>query len=146
MPLLKRKTRRDNDFIDIIKAVHFWTAFFYSYLCKMETQRQKKIARLLQKDLGEILSEYARNKYGNVLITVTKVHPTQDLSIAKIYLSLFAVADKKQLLKDIQNSSKEFRLLLGNRVRHQLRVVPELSFYEDDSLDYIEKIDNLLQQ
>ena len=112
----------------------------------METQRQKKVARLLQKDLGEILSELARNKYGNILITVTKVQPTPDLSIAKVYLSLFAVADKKHLLKEIQNSGKEIRLLLGNRIRHQVRVVPELIFYEDDSLDYIEKIDNLLQE
>ncbi|MDR0365013.1 MAG: 30S ribosome-binding factor RbfA [Bacteroidales bacterium] len=112
----------------------------------MESQRQQKIARLLQKDLGEILSEKARNNYGNVLITVTKVHVTSDLSIAKIYLSLFAVADKKALLKGIQNSHKEIRLLLGNRIRHQLRVVPELAFFEDDTLDYIENIDNLLRQ
>lgn len=112
----------------------------------MESQRQQKIAKLLQKDLGEILSEQARNRYGNVLITVTKVHVTSDLSIAKVYLSLFAVADKKALLKAIQNSTKEVRLLLGNRIRHQLRVVPELVFIEDDTLDYLEKIDDLLKQ
>jgi ribosome-binding factor A len=112
----------------------------------METQRQKKIARLLQKDLGEIVSNMARDKMPNAMITVTKVIPTSDLSIAKVYLSLFTLSDKQQVLKEITKHEKEIRRQLGNRVRHQLRVVPELLFFEDDSLDYIEKIDSLLQQ
>lgn len=133
------------DILVLLLFLHFQLSIF-TYLCNMESQRQQKIAKLLQKDLGEILSEQARNRYGNVLITVTKVHVTSDLSIAKVYLSLFAVADKKALLKAIQNSTKEVRLLLGNRIRHQLRVVPELVFIEDDTLDYLEKIDDLLKQ
>ena len=110
----------------------------------METQRQKKIARLLQKDLGEIVANLVRNKMTNVMATVTKVIPTSDLSIAKVYLSLFAVSDKQQTLKEITKHEKGIRHQLGNRIRHQLRVVPELLFFEDDSLDYIEKIDSLL--
>ncbi|MCL2510676.1 MAG: 30S ribosome-binding factor RbfA [Bacteroidales bacterium] len=112
----------------------------------METQRQKKIARLLQKDLGEIISNLVRDKMLNVMVTVTKVIPTSDLSIAKVYLSLFAVTDKQRTLQEIVRHDKEIRHQLGNRIRHQLRVVPELLFFEDDSLDYIEKIDSLLQQ
>ncbi|MCL2041956.1 MAG: 30S ribosome-binding factor RbfA [Bacteroidales bacterium] len=112
----------------------------------METQRQKKIARLLEKDLGEIMSNLVRDRMSNVMVTVTKVIPTSDLSLAKVYLSLFTVSDKQQTLKEITKYEKEIRHQLGNRVRHQLRVVPALLFFEDDSLDYIEKIDTLLQQ
>jgi ribosome-binding factor A len=112
----------------------------------MESQRQKKVARLLQKDLGEIVSNLVRGRMLNVMVTVTKVIPTSDLSIAKVYLSLFTVADKQQTLKEITKYEKEIRHQLGNRVRHQLRIVPELLFFEDDSLDYMEKIDSLLQQ
>ena len=112
----------------------------------MESQRQKKVARLLQKDLGEIVSNLVRDKIPNVMVTVTKVIPTTDISIAKVYLSLFTVSDKQQTLKEITKHEKEIRHQLGNRVRHQLRVVPELHFFEDDTLDYIEKIDTLLQQ
>ena len=112
----------------------------------METQRQKKIARLLEKDLGEIMSNLVRDRMSNVMVTVTKVIPTSDFSLAKVYLSLFTVSDKQQTLKEITKYEKEIRHQLGNRVRHQLRVVPALLFFEDDSLDYIEKIDTLLQQ
>jgi ribosome-binding factor A len=82
----------------------------------------------------------------NVMVTVTKVIPTSDLSIAKVYLSLFTVADKQQTLQEIIKHEKEIRHQLGNRIRHQLRVVPELLFFEDDTLDYMEKIETLLQQ
>jgi len=112
----------------------------------MESQRQKKVARLLQKDLGEIVSNLVRDRMHNVMVTVTKVIPTSDFSIAKVYLSLFTVADKQQTLKEITKYEKEIRHQLGNRIRHQLRIVPELLFFEDDTLDYIEKIDSLLQQ
>jgi ribosome-binding factor A len=112
----------------------------------METQRQKKVARLLQKDLGEIVSNLVRDRMTNVMVTVTKVIPTSDFSIAKVYFSLFTVADKQQILKEITKYEKEIRHQLGNRIRHQLRIVPELLFFEDDTLDYMEKIDSLLQQ
>ena len=112
----------------------------------MESQRQKKVARLLEKDLGEIVSNLVRNKMINAMVTVTKVIPTSDLSTAKVYLSLFTILDKQQILKEITKCEKEIRYQLGNRIRHQLRVVPALLFFEDDTLDYIEKIDSLLQQ
>jgi len=112
----------------------------------METQRQKKVARLLQKDLGEIVSNFVRDKMLNAMITVTKVIPTSDFSIAKVYLSIFTAADKQRTLQEIVKHEKEIRHQLGNRIRHQLRIVPELLFFEDDTLDYMEKIETLLQQ
>lgn len=112
----------------------------------METIRQERINNLLQKDLGEIFQVELRHVSRGAMITVTKVRVTSDLSIAKVYLSLFATPDKDALLKSIRGHTKEIRGKLGKRIRHQLRVVPNLSFYIDDSLDYIENLDNLLNK
>ena len=111
----------------------------------MESQRQQKISKLLQKDLGEIFQIELHHVTRGAMVSVTKVNVTPDLSSAKVYLSLFAAKDRPALMKNISKHSKEIRGKLGNRVRHQLRVVPELHFYEDDSLDYIENIENLLK-
>jgi ribosome-binding factor A len=110
----------------------------------METTRQQKISRLVQKDLGEILQQKGQNMFGGVLITVTKVNVTKDLSVAKAYLSLFTTSDKEVMLETIRQHTREIRYELGHRVRNQLRVIPELHFFLDDSLDYIERIDDLL--
>ena len=112
----------------------------------MESERQRKINKLLQKDLGVIFQLESRNIVGTgAMITVTKVSVTKDLSIAKVYLSLFAAPDKEILIKQIQRKKSAFRNLLASKVRHQLRVVPDLVFELDDSLDYIENIDKLLK-
>lgn len=110
----------------------------------MESTRQLKISRLLQKDLGEIFQRESRNLAQGAMITVTKVHVTPDLAIAKVFLSLFATEDKSSLLKHIQKHGKEIRFNLGKRIGKQIRVVPELVFYLDDSLDYIDNIERLL--
>ena len=110
----------------------------------MESKRQEKISRLIQRDLSEIFTLESRNLFNSSMITVTKVVITPDLSIARVYLSLFATADKEALLTTIKTHTKLLRGQLGNRIHLQLRVIPELHFYIDDSLDYIEKIDNLL--
>ena len=112
----------------------------------MQTERQKKIGRLLQKDIGEIILELGRRNSESALITVTKIQVTSDLSIAKVYLSIYATIDKNKVLKNVQAQAKEIRYILGGRIRHQLRIVPELMFFEDDTLDYIENIDKLLKQ
>jgi ribosome-binding factor A len=78
------------------------------------------------------------------LVTVTKIQVSPDLSIAKTFLSLFATVDKTALMADFKKHSGEIRGKLGHRIRHQLRVVPDLHFYLDDSLDYIENINHLL--
>ena len=110
----------------------------------MESKRQEKISRLIQRDLSEIFTLESRNLFNSSMITVTKIVVTSDLSIAKVYLSLFATPDKEAMLTIIKSHTKLLRGQLGNRIHLQLRVIPELHFYIDDSLDYIEKIDNLL--
>jgi ribosome-binding factor A len=112
----------------------------------METKRQNKISKLLQKDIGSILQLESRNLFGGAMITVTKVNVTPDLTLAKIYVSIFASKDNDECIKSIRIHSKEIRHQLAQRVKHQLRAVPELNFYLDDSLDYIENIDNLLNE
>ncbi len=111
----------------------------------MESKRQEKISRLIQRDLSEIFTLESRNIFNNSMITVTKVNVSSDLSIAKVYLSLFATPDKEALLASIKEHTKVLRGQLGQRIHLQLRVIPALQFYLDDSLDYIEKIDNLLK-
>jgi ribosome-binding factor A len=111
----------------------------------MESKRQERIQKLLQRDLGEIFQREIGHVTQNAMVTVTKVYVTPDLSLARIYLSLFATRDKAALMQRIAKSTKEIRRKLGERIRHQLRVVPELQFFEDDSLDYIDRIDKLLK-
>lgn len=112
----------------------------------MESTRQSKISRLLQKDLSDIFQREGRNLFGHAMITVTKVHVTSDLSIAKVYLSLFTTTDKNDTLKFIKFHTKEIRFKLGQRIGKQVRVIPDLQFFLDDSLDYIEKIEKLLDK
>lgn len=111
----------------------------------METTRQAKIARLLQKELSEILRLQTAKTHGT-LVSVSAVRISPDLSIAKAYLSIFPSAKAQEILDNINRSAKTIRYELGQRVRLQLRKIPELAFYLDDSLDYIENIDNLLHK
>ena len=111
----------------------------------MESTRQQKIARLIQKDLGVIFQQESRNLFEGALITVTKVQVSRDLAIAKVFLSLFITTDKQVLLEKIRHHGREVRYMLVKQVSQQLRVMPELHFFLDDSLDYIENIDNLLK-
>ena len=110
----------------------------------METTRQQKISRMLQKELGEIFLLYARELQGT-LITVTSVRISPDLGIARTHLSIFPSNKSAEVLEKVNADSKAIRFDLGKRVRHQLRIVPELFFHVDDSLDYLENIDNLLK-
>ena len=111
----------------------------------METTRQQKVARLLQKELAAILQKEGKSIYGSALITVTQVSVSKDFSFARVYLSIFGAKDKEQLLKNIETNKKEIRFRLGQNIKNQLRIVPELVFEEDNTLDYIENIDNLLK-
>jgi ribosome-binding factor A len=112
----------------------------------METIRQNKISRLIQKEMGEMFQMELGNIRGHAMITVTQVNVTKDLSIARIYLSLFATDDKKALFERILVNQREIRHLLAMRVKKQLRVVPDLEFHIDDTLDYIQHIEDLLKQ
>ena len=111
----------------------------------MESTRQAKIARLLQKELSEIFRRQTAKTHG-VLVSVSQVRVSPDLSIARAYLSVFPSGKSAEILAEINRSAKTIRYELAQIVRHQLRKTPELSFYLDDSLDYIENIDNLLKE
>lgn len=110
----------------------------------MESTRQAKIARLLQKELSEILRVQTAKTHG-ILVSVSAVRVSPDLSIAKAYLSIFPSEKGNEILENIKRNAKTIRYELAGKVRFQLRKTPELAFYLDDSLDYIENIDNLLK-
>ena len=113
----------------------------------METNRQKKIGALLQTDLVDILQgEIRKNGISNLIISVSKVNVTSDLSIAKVYLSVFPSEKGPELLAGIKSNAVLIKHDLSQRVKLQLRRVPNLIFFIDDSLDYIEKIDNALSR
>jgi ribosome-binding factor A len=112
----------------------------------MDSVRQNKIARLLQKELASILQAENRNILPGKLITVTVVRVSPDLGLAKVYLSIFPHKPDEDNLAPVNGHSKMIRSILGNNIRHQVRVIPELVFYIDDSMDYVEKIDRLLKK
>jgi len=111
----------------------------------MESTRQQKISRLIQKEIGLILQQEFQSICSGALVTVTKATITSDLSVARIHLSLFATKDKAALLENIRKHTREIRHHLGQRVHNQLRIIPDLQFLLDDSLDYIDNIDQLLK-
>jgi ribosome-binding factor A len=112
----------------------------------METNRQKKIGGVLQKDLVDILQgEIRKNGINNLVISVSKVNVTTDLSVASVHLSIFPQDKAAETLAAIKTNTKLIKHDLSQRVRLQLRKVPNLTFFIDDSLDYIEKIDNALK-
>ena len=111
----------------------------------MQETRQNKIARLLQKELSMIFQEQTRAMHG-VMVSVTRTKISPDLSICTAYLSIFPSERGEELIQNITLSEKQIRYELGTRIRHQMRIVPELRFFIDDSLDYIERIDELLKK
>jgi ribosome-binding factor A len=111
----------------------------------METNRQKKIGSVLQKDLVDILQgEVRKNGISNLIISVSKVSVTSDLSVAKVYLSIFPPEKGKELLESIKSNTPLIKHDLSQRVKLQLRKVPNLTFFIDDSLEYIDKIEKAM--
>ncbi len=112
----------------------------------METQRQKKIAGIIQKDIADILQRAATDGgLKGTLISVSKVYVTTDLSIAKVYVSIFPNKSAGELLEGMKSNQSLIKHDLAQRTKNQLRRVPELNFYLDDSLEYIDKIENSLK-
>ena len=111
----------------------------------METTRQNKISRLIPKELSEIFLLQTKSMNG-VLVSVSAVRISPDMSIARVYLSVFPSERSQEIVKNINDNMKSIRYELGTRVRHQLRIIPELKFFVDDSLDYAERIDELLKK
>jgi len=111
----------------------------------MESTRQKKVSRQLLKDLSEILQLNGRDIIGTSLVSVTVVRISPDLSIARVYISVFGTEDKEGLLAKMNQQSYAIRKKLGERIRNQMRKVPELKFFLDDSVDYSQQIEDLLK-
>ncbi|MDD2191302.1 MAG: 30S ribosome-binding factor RbfA [Bacteroidales bacterium] len=113
----------------------------------MDNTRLEKVSRLIQKDMGLILQKEAQNLFEGAMITVTSVRVSADLSVARIYVSIFPIRSKtvEDIVKLLEEKKAFIRMKLAEKVRHQLRIVPNISFFLDDSLDYIENIDNLLK-
>lgn len=111
----------------------------------MQETRQNRIARLLQKELASIFQSQTRMMHG-VMVSVTHVRISPDLSICTAHLSIFPSEKGEEILKNIEANNKTIRFELGKRVHNQLRIIPELRFFIDDSLDYIDHIDELLKK
>lgn len=113
----------------------------------MDNNRLQKVARLIQKDMGEILRYESKNLFKGAMITVTHVRVSPDLSIAKVYISIFALGGIKpeEILELVQTNKPFLRNRLASMERNQLRIIPDLTFFIDDSLDYSENIDRLLK-
>jgi len=111
----------------------------------MESTRQKKVSRLIQKEMAGIFlrkgSEIAQGK----MVSITRVRVSPDLSFARIYVSIFPSTGLDAIMKSIEDHASKIRFEMGQKVGRQLRIVPEIAFFIDDSLDYIDKIDRLLK-
>jgi ribosome-binding factor A len=111
----------------------------------MYSIRQNKISRLIQKELAEIFQLETREHFRGKLISVTVVRISKDLSVARVYLSIFPSEGSDETLKLIRQLTSQLRWMLGQKVGKQLRIIPDLEFFIDDSLDYIENIDKILK-
>ncbi|HQQ94841.1 MAG TPA: 30S ribosome-binding factor RbfA [Bacteroidia bacterium] len=112
----------------------------------MESLRQQKVSKLLARELAEIFRSEARSLFGGGFISVTQVRISPDLSVAKVYVSIMATKDRQAIFQLIQDQNHQIRKRLGAIVGKQLRIVPELHFFIDDSLDYAMRIDSLLKK
>jgi len=113
---------------------------------QQESTRQRRVGRQLQRDLAEIIQQQGMNVYHGAMITVTSVRMSPDLALAKIRISIFPSHQAEEVLEIVHHHVKTIRGELGRRVAKQLRIVPELLFQLDDSLDYVERIDELLSK
>ncbi|MEA3495304.1 MAG: 30S ribosome-binding factor RbfA [Bacteroidota bacterium] len=111
----------------------------------MSTRRQEKFARLIQRELGDLFLKEGKKIFGDAMISVTKVLVSPDLGYAKIYLNFINVKNTDEVIELVQNHAGEIRFNLGKRIRNQARKIPELSFFYDDTLDYVEKMDKLFK-
>ncbi len=112
----------------------------------MESTRQKKVSRLLEKEISQIFITDAKSLTIGTMVSVSKVRVSPDLGLAKIYISIFPSTNKDEVFKEIKKGAGLVRRHLGLKVGKQLRIVPELQFFVDDSLDYIDNIDRLLKE
>ncbi len=116
----------------------------YLYFCVMiESKRQQKYNRLIQKELSEIFLRESRNLFGKAMVTVTVVRTTADLGLCKVYLSIL-LAEPQSILDNVAKHHGAIKKILGNKIRHQVRVVPELKYYVDNTAEEAEKMNKLI--
>jgi ribosome-binding factor A len=111
----------------------------------MESRRQQQVAGVIQQEIGDILQKNGRNYYGASFVTISGVKVTPDLLVARIFVSVFVEAERKAVIEALKHNASHIRGQLGNKVKNQLRRVPELEFFLDESLDEVFKIDKLLK-
>jgi len=111
----------------------------------MEGKRQQKYARMIQKELGNFFQKDAKGTFGNAFISVTQVRISPDLSVAKVYLSIMQVNDKQAFLAEIIDKKPQIRKELGHKIGKFSRIVPDLHFFIDDSVDYVLNIEKILK-
>lgn len=112
----------------------------------MESNRQKKFAGLLQEELASIFQREGAAYLPNTLVTITKVRVSPDLAVAKVYLSFFNTKDTDLQVATVNGHANEIRFKLGSRIRHQARVIPTLTFFVDDTNEYVERMDQIFDQ
>lgn len=113
---------------------------------EQESTRQLKVAKELQRDMAEIIRSKGMAMFGGALVSVSGVKISPDLSVAKIYVSIFPSDKADKVMEILEENVRPLRGELGNRVARQLRIVPEITFFRDDSLDYVEHIEELLKK
>lgn len=112
----------------------------------MESKRQKQVARVIQENLSDIFLREAREITGQAMVTVSQVRMTPDLLTARVYLSVYNTEDAEGLMRTIEANNKAIRRLLGNRIRHHVRKIPELSFFRDDTLDEVFRLEEIFRE
>jgi len=112
----------------------------------MENTRQQKVARLVQRELADHFQKETNTLLNGRMVSVTVVRISPDLSVARVYLSIFPSSARDEIMNILNENKKSIRHHLGQAIRHQVRIIPELAFFVDDSLDYYERIDNLLKK
>lgn len=113
---------------------------------KAPSTRQLRVARELQRDLSEIIRSKGMAAFGGAMVTVSEVRISPDLSVAKVYVSVFPSEKAPHVMQTLEENNRAYRGELGRKVASQLRIVPELTFFLDTSLDYAEHIDELLKK
>jgi ribosome-binding factor A len=111
----------------------------------MESKRQQKFARMIQKELGIFFQIDAKSTFGHAFISVTQVRISPDFSVAKVYLSIMQVNDKEAFLEQIVEKKSQIRKELGHKIGKFTRIIPDLHFFIDDSVDYVQKIEKILK-
>ena len=109
----------------------------------MESKRQKQVAKLIQRDLGELFQRDFKSLFDGDFVTITDVKLSPDLSVARVYLSFLKAKNREVILQNIKENTKKIRGLFGNKAKNQLRIIPNFTFFIDDTAEYAQKIEEL---